>query len=69
MDQPCGTGRIDRLAGKNTEQDDAEETADAMDTPDVQRVIPLESVLQGDRVVTDHPGGDADSEGQMIAED
>ena len=58
--QAVGAVRVPQLRCEHAEQNDAEEAADAVHAPNVERVVPAQPVLERDRVVTDQPGADAD---------
>ena len=54
---------IERRGGEDAAEDDADETADAVDAPDVERVVPSELVLQRHGVEADDARDDADQAG------
>ncbi len=58
--QPVGAGGIDRFAGHQTEKDYTQRSADAVHAPDIEGIIPFQSVLQADGEVADGPGQDTD---------
>ena len=58
--RPSAPAGLNAVVGEDAEQDDAEQAADAVDAPDVERVVPLEPVLERDGVVADDAGSDAD---------
>ena len=56
--------RVHRQASEHTEAEDAEHTANAMDPPDVEGVIPVQPVLQSDGQVAYESRENADNDGR-----
>src|ERR1019366_6932658 len=56
-------GWIERRRCEDAAEDDAEEAADSVNTPDVERVVPAKLVLQRNRVVADDAGNQSDEAG------
>ena len=46
VEEAVRAGGVDRRRGEDAEQNDPEEAADAVDAPDVERVVPAEPVLE-----------------------
>ena len=63
VEQPVAARRIERQAGEVAEAHDAEEPTHSVDSPDVERVIPTQSVLERDCVEADDAGEDSDENG------
>ena len=59
--------RIPRRRGEDAEQNDAEEAADAVHAPHVERIVPAQLVLQRAGVVADDARDDADDDGRRRA--
>ena len=53
VDEALAAVRVDCGSGEDSEQDDAEQPADAVHAPDVEGVVPAQPVLELDRVVAD----------------
>src|ERR1039458_9339849 len=60
VQQPIGTFGIELFVGEDAQHDDAEEATDAVDSPHVECVVPLQLVLHFDCVIANHAGNDAD---------
>src|SRR5260221_4495489 len=55
--------RVEGRRGEETKEDNPKKSADAVNAPDVERVVPLELVLESHRVIADHSGRDPDETG------
>ena len=56
VEQAVGAVGIEWLVGENSQHDDAEEAAYTVNSPNIQRVIPLKFVLHLDSVVANYSG-------------
>ena len=61
--RPFDAVRVEGRRREDAEQNDAEEAADAVDAPDVERVVPAEPVLERHRVEADDARDEADEAG------
>src|SRR5205823_13070327 len=52
-EEAVGSGRVERLRREQPEHHDAERSTDAVDAPDVERVVELETVLERHRQIAD----------------
>src|ERR1017187_9484511 len=60
VEQSVRSVRIELLVGEDSQHDDAKKAAHAVNSPNIERVIPVQPVLHFDRVVANHASNQSD---------